>query len=273
MGDRFKETASVYPLGVHRISNGIHVAFCSAKSDCGLLLYDLKTGRLVEKIPFPLSQRIGDVHFMDLFEIDADHLSYQFYVDDTILADPYARAFSNRRRYGFYQDEADLRAYLPSSDFSWEDDQRPLIPYEDCICYQLHVRGFTKHKSSGVTNRGTFAGLVQKLPYLQALGITTVELQPIYEFLEARPPLNDPTILHSTEFPSLNYWGYQKGFYFAPKSAYAADHDACLEWKSTVKAFHAAGMELILQFYFPDDVPLSDIPDILHYWITEYHVD
>jgi glycogen operon protein len=208
---------------------------------------------------------------MSLPAVDLAHFCYQFYEEETIIADPYAKAFANRARYGVPQDPSLLRAKLSTQDFDWEEDRNPRIPYENSICYQLHVRGFTKHKSSGVKARGTFEGLVEKLPYLQDLGITTLELQPVYEFFEYRPATQNPAF--PPNLPRLNYWGYENAFYFAPKTAYSHTKDPCTEFKNMMKSVHESGMEIVMQFYFPDEVRRHDIPFILHHWVMEYHVD
>ena len=113
------------------------------------------------------------------------------------------------------------------------------------------------HSSSGVSARGTFAGIMEKLDYLQQLGITTIELQPVYEQteLESADALEDKYREYGKiREPRLNYWGYQEGYYYAPKSAYAAG-DAVTEFKDLVKALHIRGMEIILQFYFRSIYP------------------
>lgn len=176
-------------------------------------------------------------------------------------------------------------------------DACPRIPYEDAVCYGMHVRGFTMHSSSGVKARGTFAGIGEKLDYLEQLGITTIELQPIYEQIELRqresggqpqerygeyglrgqPGLSglslQPGEYEASLQPRLNYWGYQEGYYYAPKRSYAAAEDAATELKDLVKALHTRGMEMILQFYFPDNIPTDEVLNILRYWSWAYHVD
>jgi glycogen operon protein len=210
---------------------------------------------------------------MEITNVDPTGISYLFYEGDRTIPDPNARAFAGRKAYGCKQEENTLRACIPKEAFDWEQDERPRIPYEDTVAYLLHVRGFTKHKSSGVAHGGTFSGMKEKLPYLKGLGITTIEVQPIYEFLEHR--VVEPTGKTDPEsfMEYLNYWGYQKGFYYAPKAAYAAGSDPGAEWRETVKAIHRQHMEVIMQFYFPEDVPLPQIPDILRFWVTRYHID
>jgi glycogen operon protein len=272
MTDCKRPTLQGFP-GVYATQEGISASFCSGQADCGILLYDKQTGKRLGKVPFPPENRIGDVHFIEINGVDSTQISYMFYEGERILPDPMARAFVGRKSYGSKQEESTLRAAIPSDDFEWEDDALPRIPYDEMVAYLLHVRGFTRHKSSGVSHGGTFAGMTEKLPYLKALGVTTVEVQPIYEFLEHRitepQGKNDPDI--TMEY--LDYWGYQKGFYYAPKAAYSAGSDPGAEWRETIKAFHLQHMEVVMQFYFPEDVPLPYIPDILRFWVTQYHID
>jgi glycogen operon protein len=269
----WKRQPSLYPLGVYATQEGISASFCSRQADCGIILYDKKSGKRLKKIPFSPNNRIGDVNYLELTGIDPAQISYLFYEGDSTKTDPFARAFIGRKAYGHKQEEDAIRACIPEENFDWEGDVPPRIPYEDCIGYLLHVRGFTKHKSSGVSHRGTFLGLSEKLPYLKELGVTTVELQPVYEYLEHRVVEAPGTPPGEAVMEYLNYWGYQEGFYYVPKAAYAAGEDPGREWKETIKAFHRNQMEVVMQFYFPDEVPLPYIPDILRYWVTQYHID
>src|SRR5947209_8026542 len=122
---------------------------------------------------------------------------------------------------------------------------KPRIPREDSILYELHVRGFTVDPSSGVRHPGTFAGLVEKIPYLNALGVTAVELLPIDEFDENDCPFVNPM----TGERLRNFWGYNTIAYAAPKAAYSSNPERSAPWdefRRMVKAFHDAGIEAIL---------------------------
>lgn len=251
-----------YPLGAHCEAEGIRFSFASDKASCGIILYDRYTGKRIKKIPFLKDERIGKIYCKYLTGVDAENLSYQFYAGNEIIPDERARAFAGALPYGKERRQKDFRAVFPSNNFDWSGDGNPRIPYENCIVYCMHVRGFTKHPSSGVLHKGTFAGIAEKLDYLKETGITTVELQPAYDFTERR-----------TKAGKLNYWGYQRGFYYTPKAGYASTDDAQTEFKNMVKEFHKKGMEIVMQFYFPKDVPRGEIPDILRFWVLEYHVD
>ncbi len=133
--------------------------------------------------------------------------------------------------------------------YNWENDEPPLTPLEDSIVYELHVRGFTCHPSSKVEHPGTFRGLIEKIPYLKWLGITAVELMPIFEFDECDCPFTNPL----TGEKLVNFWGYNPIAFAAVKAAYAASgksHGQNHEFRDLVKALHSAGIEVILDVVF-----------------------
>lgn len=273
-----------YPLGAHIEKEGICFSFASSKDSCGVVLYDRETGKQLRKEAFIREERIGRVYCKYLEQADAEKISYLFYEEDRLLPDPCAKAFAGGHKFGKKRDFKDFKAVVPRDDYDWQGDRRPLHKPQDSIGYLLHVRGFTAHASSGVKHRGCFAGIVEKIPYLKEIGVTTLELQPAYEFtefpakeeMEAEKAIGVPPHLLEElpgQEPRINYWGYKRAFYYAPKSAYSYDGDAVTEFKDLVRALHANGMELILQFYFPTDVKGLEIPELLRYWVLTYHVD
>ena len=128
--------------------------------------------------------------------------------------------------------------------YDWEGDVPLCRPSARTIIYEMHVRGFTRHPSSGVgeKTRGTYAGLIEKIPYLQQLGITAVELLPVFQFdAQDCPP------------GKVNYWGYAPVSFFAPHQAYSSRQDPLGpvdEFRDMVKALHRAGIEVILDVVF-----------------------
>lgn len=133
--------------------------------------------------------------------------------------------------------------------YDWKDDAPPLVPLEDSVIYEVHVRGFTCHPSSGVAAPGTFQGLIEKIPYLKWLGVTSVELMPVFEWDECDCPFFNP----ATNERLTNYWGYNPIAFAAPKSAFAAtakQYGQLNEFRDTVKALHEAGIEVILDVVF-----------------------
>lgn len=270
-----------YPLGAHCCAGGIYFSFVSKKDDCGVILYDRGSGDKVMQISFSKEDRVGNVYCKYVADVDASKLSYQFYEEEKLVADERARAFAGADEYGTERFDKDLKAVFPDDDFDWEGDANPRIPYENAIAYCMHVRGFTKHASSGVKHKGTFRGIVEKIPYLKEIGVTTLELQPAYEFpevtlaeeLKRERSYMAPFAEADTAEKKINYWGYRKGLYYAPKAAYSCGDNPVAEFKTMVKELHKNGLEVVMQFYFPKEIAATEIPEILRFWVLEYHVD
>jgi len=161
------------------------------------------------------------------------------------LLDPWARLVSDV----LWERDAAIDGGLDSSvraviaapdDYDWEGDEPLRRRLADAVIYELHVGGFTRHPSSEVSSRGTFRGVVEKIPYLKALGITDVELLPVFAFDAQDVPAATAAIGLS------NYWGYSPLCFFAPHAAYAGSGDPRREFRDMVKALHAAGIGVIL---------------------------
>ena len=149
-------------------------------------------------IPFPEQYRIGNVYSMIVFKLDIEEFEYAYRVygpyepdkglifdPSRYLLDPYAKAVTGQSAWGKSPPNGQhYRARVVRDDFDWGTMSQPLIPMEDLVIYELHVRGFTMDPSSGVAHPGTFAGLMEKLDYLQQLGVNAIELMPIFEFDE-----------------------------------------------------------------------------------------
>ncbi len=171
---------------------------------------------------------------------------------DKLLLDPYARAVAVGKKY---EREAAARpgdncahamksVVVDPSAYDWEQDTHVGLPYSSTVIYEMHVGGFTRHPSSGVApeKRGTYAGVIEKIPYLQRMGITAVELLPVQQFDEQDAP---PDL--------INYWGYSPVAFFAPHQGYCSDCDPLgpvREFRNMVKALHQAGIEVILDVVF-----------------------
>ena len=169
-----------------------------------------------------------------------------------LLLDPYARGVAVPTRYDrdAYRDTISdastaMKSVLVETDgYDWEGDRPLARPFAETVIYEAHVRGMTANPNSGVSTaqRGTYSGLTTRIPYLQQLGITAVELLPVFAFdaLAAPPGL-------------VNYWGYQPVSFFAPHGAYASRPGAQAavdEFRDMVKAFHRAGIEVILDVVY-----------------------
>jgi isoamylase len=169
-----------------------------------------------------------------------------------VLLDPYGRGVIVPKGYsriaasreGGDTSTAMKSVVVDSSTYDWEGDAPLRRPSARTIIYEMHVRGFTRHPNSVVPGekRGTYAGLIEKIPYLQALGITAVELLPVFQFdAQDSPP------------GKINYWGYAPVSFFAPHQAYSSRHDPLgpvHEFRDMVKALHRAGIEVILDVVF-----------------------
>ena len=181
------------------------------------------------------------------YQVDGPRAPYPGFDPGKILFDPYARAlhfprgFDRKAAMGPGANAGRAPLGLIAADresFDWGDD-RPRRHEADAVIYELHVRGFTAHPSSGVIEerRGTFAGLIDKIPYLLELGVTVVELMPVFQF--------DPG--------EGNYWGYNPISFFAPHNAYAHRRELCdqhTEFRDLVRALHAAGLEVVLDVVY-----------------------
>ena len=179
-------------LGLTKVDGGIRVAVVADAKECALLLYlsgshsrQREEKKETARIAFLEEGKIGNVWTMTVLGEDLDRYDYAFEADGVRFEDPHGRSFEGHERWGKKElGNILLKTPVSQPEFDWEDDERQGISYEDVIVYRLHVRGFTRHASSGVENRGTFAGIVEKIPYLKELGVTTVELMPATEFNE-----------------------------------------------------------------------------------------
>lgn len=257
---------SVFTYGPSLVPGGVNFSIFSAVATaCSLVLFDRETGEQMPEIALPESYRVGDVWAITVFDLDPDRYTYGFRMAGpndpaaghrcdpaAILLDPRARAITGRDRWGETPDHADpfpYRGCIVPEDFDWRGDRAPDHPIEDLVIYEMHVRGFTQHPTSNAKYRGTYAGLVEKIPYLLELGVNAVELLPVFEFDEFE--LSRPNQV--TGGLNMNYWGYSTVGFFAPKAGYAASGVAgtqCDEFKTMVRALHAAGIEVILDVVF-----------------------
>ena len=244
-------------------------------SKCEVILYRKGEDREAFRIPFENAQVIGNVYAMCVTGLDYKKYDYNFCVNDEIIVDKYAKALSGKKQWG--EKSKNLRAGIVSNEYDWQDDAPLNIPFDETILYRLHVRGFTKHVSSKVKHKGTYLGIVDKIPYFKELGITMIELMPAYDFNEIKSrPATSMKGQFSIEEPKLNYWGYTDGFIFAPKVAYAYSNaigGEVEEFKYMVRELHKNGIEISMEFFFPEQTNPKEILDCLHYWVMEYHID
>lgn len=267
-----------YPLGVSIYEDIIQFAsIVNNDEEAGIVLIDKKNGSK-HRIPFGRGNRTGNIASVRIKNLRYEEYDYNFYSGNKEFVDPYAMKLIGNEKYG-EKDESSyyLRGGIVKDDFDWGNDSGVCTPYNKSLIYLLHVRGFTCHESSKVKGRGSFVGISDKIPYLKSINVTAVELMPCYEFEEFEfPGVKEKEIgkiLGNEVKGKLNYWGYKKGFYFAPKSGYSYTDDPVKEFKQLVKKLHENKIEVIMQFYFPRDVKQGTIVDALRFWLTNYHID
>ncbi len=331
-----------YPRGATWDGEGVNFAVFSEHAEkVELCIFDEKGRREVQRIPFP--EKTDQVWHCYLPEARPGMLyGYRVYGPyepekghrfnpSKLLLDPYAKALTgliswSDANFGYRvgHERADLsfdrrdsapgmpKCRVIDPAFTWGDDRRPNIAWHDTVIYELHVKGFTmQHPDVPPSLRGTYAGLAAGpvIEYLKRLGVTTVELMPVHDFIDDR---------HLVEKGLRNYWGYNSIGFFAPDSRYGGDR-LVAEFKTMVKTLHSAGIEVILDVVYnhtgegdqlgptlcfrgmdnasyyrlnPDEPRyymdytgcgntlnmvhprvLQLIMDSLRYWVTEMHVD
>jgi isoamylase len=168
-----------------------------------------------------------------------------------IVLDPYAKLVAGPQKWanGKRRDINHVHKGIifPFEPFDWQNDIHPKIPFRELVIYEMHVRGFTQDPSSEIKNKGTFAAVIEKIPYLQSLGVNAVELMPIHEFNELENLRTNPL----NQEPLFNYWGYSTINFFSPMNRYGTGENSVLsEFKQMVKALHANGIEVILDVVY-----------------------
>jgi isoamylase len=257
-----------YPLGATVTAEGVNFSVYSPSSVAmELLLFDshdaARPARVISLDPranrtfaywhvFVTGCRSGQLYGYRAYG-PVDPARGQRFDGTKVLLDPYARAVMYGDNYsrlaacraGSNVAQSYKSVVVDPDAYDWEGDQLLRLPYASSVIYELHVGGFTRHPASGVApeRRGTYTGLIEKIPYLQALGVTAVELLPVQQFDEQDVPA-----------PLRNYWGYNSVAFFAPHRAYSAQPGRPMgpldDFRAMVKAFHGAGIEVILDVVF-----------------------
>lgn len=248
--------------GATALSDGVCFTIHSqGATSCELLLYEPYAKEPFAILKYPDNYRIGNVFSMIVFDLDVEDFQYAFRLDGPYdkkkgllfdkhkpLLDPYAKAVVGQSEWGQKPDAfLGYRGRVVKNNFDWGITKPSIIPMEDLIIYEMHVRGFTKDASSSVAHPGTFHGIMEKIPYLKELGINAVELMPIFEFDEMR----DHRVIDGREL--LDYWGYNTVSFFAPNTSYASDREynhVGTELKQLIKTLKENGIEVILDVVF-----------------------
>jgi isoamylase len=235
------------------------VVYSRSATAMRVLLYRRTTDREPYRVVEfnPSTDRWGDIWSVFVPGLKAGQL-YHFQADGPFapeegfrfdprarLIDPYARALA-----GEFMPSTDgvirpPRCVVVDDTFDWQGDRHLRRPFSETVIYEMHVKGFTKASSSGVTHAGTYEGVIEKIPYLKSLGVTAVELMPVHEF-----PILDP---FGAKPERQNFWGYDSIAFFSPHRGYMYGDkpgDQVRQFKEMVRSLHAAGIEVILDVVF-----------------------
>ena len=254
-----------FPLGASVQGSGVNFSVYSRRAErVELLLFDAPDDPAPSRVINLVRQRHETSHYWHCF-VDGigtgqlygwradgpfDPETGDWFDGTSLLLDPYAYAIANTERYDrrrppdAHDYSTALKSVVDHSAYDWGDDKPLQRTLSQTVIYEMHVAGFTKHPSSGIEPelRGTYRGLTEKIDYLVDLGITAVELLPVFQF----DPLDAPEGL-------TNYWGYSPISFFAPHAAYSSAGDglaALAEFRDMVKALHAAGLEVIIDVVY-----------------------
>ncbi len=248
--------------GATAIPGGVNFTLHSNQAtSCELLLFHRMEDEPFAILPFPEHYRVGNVYSMIVFKLDIEQFEYAYRLDgpyepekgiifdkSKYLLDPYAKAVTGQSVWGRRSEVGNCyKARVVKDDFDWGDFKEPHIPMEDLIIYELHVRGYTKADGSITTVPGTYAALMEKIPYLKELGVNAVELMPIFEFDEVK----DRRQYNGQEL--LDYWGYNTVSFFAPNTSYSAGVEYNREGnelKELIRSLNENNIEVILDVVF-----------------------
>ncbi len=246
--------ATSIPCGVN------FTVFSHGATAVTLCLFKREQSEPYVEIPFPKHYHMGNAYSMIVFGLNIKEFEYAYRVDgpnipakgiifdySKYLLDPYAKAVTGQSVWGEKVTSDFYKARVVQNNFIWCEAPQPLLPAEDLIIYEMHVRGFTKNKNSGVKHRGTFQGIMEKIPYLVELGVNVVELMPIFEFDETM----DNRMHNGNEL--CNYWGYNTVGFFAPNTSYSSDFEYNREGeelKKLVCALNSNNIEVYLDVVF-----------------------
>ena len=252
----------IYELnGATAIPTGVNFTISSNQAySCELLLFKRESNTPFAVLPFPESYRIGNVWSMIVFDIDIEDFEYAYRFDgpfdekkglifdkNKVILDPYAKAVTGQSVWGTHNPGM-YKARVVKNNFDWGRLTRKHKAMEDLVIYEMHVRGFTRDRSSNTGDKaGTFAGIMEKLPYLKELGVNALELMPIFEF--------DETLDHRDFYGRelMDYWGYNTVSFFAPNTSYTSALEynrEGTELRELIKMCHENDIDVFLDVVF-----------------------
>ena len=284
------EPAHCMNPGVTVTENGVIVsAVFRGKEPCGLVLYNCADNCEIT-VQFTDEYRFGSLYSVKIYPLDPSKWYYRLFSGSTFFVDPCCRSI--------VQIESEGQTIRAGGFFHRPDDRLPAYQGTsarrsgETVIYTLHVRGFTMLDKSITAQPGTFSAAAQKAGYLRELGVTAVELMPVYELQPVTRAEDGPRTMEDAlalypvnkrglpirdlSVRKVNYWGYARGFYYSPNSSYSTfgyEGGAQKEFSDMVAAFHEAGISVYLQLYFPSSVNSQQQVEIARFYATHYGVD
>ncbi|MCL2264892.1 MAG: glycogen debranching protein GlgX [Treponema sp.] len=275
------ETGKALPLGASLRNDGVNFAIFSRHAAAVTLIIFESPDTNSPFTEIPLKNKTGNIWHCwirglkagtcYLYRVDGPYFpekGQRFNTHKTLI-DPYAKALTDLKVWDYqkctgydphkpgkdltysYEDDISCqpRCIVVDDSFDWQGDTPLNYPLRFSVIYETHVKGLTAHPNSGVEHPGTYRGVIEKIPFLKDLGITSIEFLPVQEFNEIEIPRHNPR----TGQNLTNYWGYSTAAFFAPKGSYSSDQSPgaqVLEFKEMVRELHKAGIEVILDIVF-----------------------
>ncbi len=246
-------------------------------------IFDKSTKHLIKSLELSQEYSIGLVYSVEVNGINPDDICYLIEQDSKAAIDPYASAIVGRDTWADVDSRksSHFKVYSGISHIEkcWKDTKVEIKP-ADMILYKLHMRGFTAGFSMAESRVGTGKGVLSKLSYLKDLGVTSLEVMPLYDFeelflenkMKISPKGHRKDVVEFTG--KTNYWGFGEASYFAPKASYFGGSDvACDGLRNFVSTIHSNGMEIIMEMSFATETSDDRILDCLEYYVKYYHID
>ena len=256
------------PMGISKKGDFINFSVEIRQGQtCILELHD-QLGNLVQNVEMKPNKNSNYIFCVGIKNIDASIVTYNYVINQEKFLDPYVKEVWGREHYS-NEIKKELRGSIYVKQLDEKTVSLPCIPKQEVVAYRLHVRGYTMEAGSKVKHKGTFAGIVESIPYFIDLGINQLQLLPCYEYEE--------------EGTKINYWGYTKGYDMAPKASYACSanltqsayemNPVANEFYSMIQELHKNNIEVILDMPFVTKPSLFYQIECLRYYILQYQVD
>lgn len=277
------KTGNFKDFGAKVCGDEIIITFAVSKETKKTVLhvYDKSSEKSIKTVEVTDEFKMGRVCSISLSGVDYKKICYLIEEDGKLSLDPYATEVVGREKWGdASRVEVGFKVYSGIADVnaSWNDTAVKVAP-KDMVIYKLHMRGFTMNHGLSKGMQGNHLGLIKLIPYIKELGVTSVELMPVYDFEdqfhESHTSISPKgeKVVEEVALNKTNYWGYGDALYMAPKASYFKNETPLNGLRTLVSEFHKAGIEVILEFAFTDKCTDEYIVDVLKYYVNVYHID